>query len=139
MNISAEPGAVLVNRRAAPGGISKGPIYTCPMHPDVEQHLPGNCPKCGMSLEPRSITPGEEHANAELVDMTRRFGIGAALALPVLVLAMAHLLPGASHWASADWSRWTQFALSTPVGLWAGAPFFYWGGALLPPPAPRMF
>jgi Cu+-exporting ATPase len=65
--------------------------------------------------------------NAELIDMTRRFWIGAALSLPVLILSMAHLSPNASYWAESEWSRWLQFALSTPVVLWAGALFFQRG------------
>ncbi len=69
-------------------------IYTCPMHPEVQQDHPGECPKCGMTLEPKTATAGpDDEENAELRDMTRRFWIGAALALPVFVLAMAHLVP----------------------------------------------
>lgn len=103
------------------------PIYTCPMHPEVQQDHPGNCPKCGMTLELKTVTatPSEEE-NAELTDMTRRFWIGGALALPVFLLAMAHLIPALRHdnWVMGDTSRWIQFALSTPVVLWAGWPFF---------------
>ena len=102
-------------------------IYTCPMHPQIEQDHPGNCPICGMTLEPKNIVAGGEEENAELQDMTRRFWIGLALALPVFVLAMAHLLPHAPEWVASDPSRWLQFALSTPVVLWAGAPFFQRG------------
>src|ERR1035438_2814783 len=70
------------------------PIYTCPMHPEIQQDHPGSCPKCGMTLEPRTVTAGTDATeSAELRDMTRRFRIGAALALPVFVLAMAHLIP----------------------------------------------
>ena len=100
-------------------------IYTCPMHPEVQQETPGDCPKCGMALEPSAVTAVEEE-NPELADMTRRFWIGAALALPVFVLAMAHLVPSLRHesWASGDASRWIQFLLSTPVVFWAGWPFF---------------
>src|SRR5690606_26380095 len=70
-------------------------VYTCPMHPEVEQDHPGNCPKCGMALEPKNIAAGTDDENAELRDMTRRFWIGAALTLPVFVVAMGHLFPGA--------------------------------------------
>jgi len=103
------------------------PIYTCPMHPEVQQDHPGDCPKCGMALELQTVSPGaEEDDNAELRDMTRRLWIGGALALPVFVLAMAHLIPALGHesWVMSDASRWIQFALSTPVVLWAGWPFF---------------
>src|ERR1700694_4187543 len=70
------------------------PIYTCPMHPEVQQDHPGNCPKCGMTLELETVTAGtDEGDNAELRDMTKRFWIGGALTLPVFVLAMGHLIP----------------------------------------------
>ena len=100
-------------------------IYTCPMHPKVQQNHPGNCPKCGMTLELKNVSAAGED-NPELTDMTRRFWIGAALALPVFLLAMAHLIPSLGHesWIMGDTSRWIQFALSTPVVLWAGGPFF---------------
>jgi Cu+-exporting ATPase len=102
-------------------------IYTCPMHPEVQQERPGDCPKCGMALEPKTVTAGTgNEENKELRDMTRRFWLGAALTLPVFVLAMAHLIPALSHesWVMSDASRWIQFVLSTPVVLWAGWPFF---------------
>jgi Cu+-exporting ATPase len=102
-------------------------IYTCPMHPQIEQEHPGNCPICGMTLEPKTVVAGSEEDNAELRDMTRRFWIGAALALPVFILGMAHLFPNAPTWVASDWSRWLQFILSTPVVLWGGWPFFVRG------------
>jgi Cu+-exporting ATPase len=113
-------------------------IYTCPMHPEIEQDHPGNCPICGMALEPKTPIGGEEE-NAELRDMTRRFWIGAALALPVFILAMVHLFPNAPMWAASDWSRWLQFFLSTPVVLWAGAPFFQRGWQSVINQSPNMF
>src|ERR1039457_2377379 len=106
------------------------PIYTCPMHPEVQQDHPGNCPKCGMTLEPKTVTTGTDDAeNADLRDMTGRFKVGAVLALPVFVLAMAHLIPvlGKQSWVDSDVSRWLQFALATPVVWWAGWPFFQRG------------
>ena len=101
-------------------------IYTCPMHPEVQQDHPGDCPKCGMALEPSSISAATDDENHELNDMTRRFWIGAALTLPVLVLAMAHMIPSLRHeaWVTGDVSRWIQFVFSTPVVAWAGWPFF---------------
>jgi Cu+-exporting ATPase len=105
-------------------------IYTCPMHPEVEQDHPGSCPKCGMALELKESGAGNaEEDNAELTDMTRRFWIGAALTLPVFILAMAHMIPalGRQQWVTGDVSRWTQFLLTTPVVWWAGWPFFQRG------------
>ena len=106
------------------------PIYTCPMHPEVQQDHPGPCPICGMALEQMAVTAGtDEEENAELDDMTRRFWIGAALTVPVFVLAMAHMVPGlgSQPWVDSPASRWTQFALTTPVVWWAGWPFFLRG------------
>jgi Cu+-exporting ATPase len=105
-------------------------IYTCPMHPEVQQDHPGACPKCGMALEPKTVGAGTgDDENAELRDMTRRFWIGAALTLPVFVLAMVHVIPalGSQPWASSHVSRWIQFVLTTPVVCWAGWPFFQRG------------
>ncbi len=102
-------------------------IYTCPMHPQILQDHPGNCPICGMTLElqtPTAATVDED--DADLRDMTRRFWIGVALALPVFILAMAHTVPllARQSWIDGAASRWVQFALSTPVVWWAGWPFF---------------
>ena len=101
-------------------------IYTCPMHPEIEREQPGACPICGMALEPKTAA-AEPEEDGELRDMTRRMWIGALLALPVFVLAMAHLFSGAPHWVMGTASRWTQFALTTPVVLWSGWPFFVRG------------
>jgi Cu+-exporting ATPase len=115
----------LVAPKPGEGGSTSSTIYTCPMHPEVQQDHPGNCPKCGMALEPKTVSAVEEE-NPELIDMTRRFWVGGALALPVFLLAMAHLVPSLRHesWVMGDTSRWIQFVLSTPVVLWAGWPFF---------------
>ncbi len=106
-------------------------IYTCPMHPEVRQDHPGDCPKCGMALEPAAATAGaDDGEHAELRDMTRRFWIGVALALPVFLLAMSHLIPalGRQPWVNGQISRWTQFALAVPVVGWAGWPLLQRGG-----------
>ena len=87
-------------------------VYTCPMHPEVRQTGPGSCPICGMALEPLTVT-AEPPANHERADMTRRLWIATALTVPVVVLDMGRLGPA-----------WLQLILSTPVVLWAGAPFF---------------
>ena len=97
------------------------------MHPQIEQDHPGNCPICGMTLEPKTFVAGAEEENTELRDMTRRFWIGAALSVPVFILAMWHIFPSAPHWVQSDLSRWAQFVLSTPVVLWCGWPFFQRG------------
>ncbi len=105
-------------------------IYTCPMHPEVQQAHPGNCPKCGMALEAMAGGTGtDERENAELRDMTKRFWTGAALTLPVFILAMAHLIPalGRQPWVEGQGSRWTQCVLTIPVVCWAGWPFFLRG------------
>jgi len=99
--------------------------YTCPMHPEVVQDEPGDCPKCGMALEPRTVTVEEEESE-ELVDMRRRFWGSAALALPVLVLAMSEMVPGRPLHAVVP-NRiqiWIQLVLATPAVLWGGWPLF---------------
>jgi Cu+-exporting ATPase len=108
------------------GSSTANPIYTCPMHPEVQQDHAGACPKCGMALEPMTASAGTgDEESAELHDMTRRFWMGAALALPVFLLAMAHLIPalGRQPWVESQVARWIQFALATPVVWWAGWPF----------------
>jgi Cu+-exporting ATPase len=102
-----------------------GAIYTCPMHPEVRQEGPGSCPKCGMALEPESpVLDGED--NSELRDMTRRFWVSLVLSVPVLALSMGEMVPGLdlSRHLGPVASGWIQFALSAPVVLWTGWPFF---------------
>lgn len=98
-------------------------IYTCPMHPQIRRPGPGNCPICGMALEPETVTT-ETGPSHELVDMTRRFWIGLALALPVVVLEMGGHLIDLHMLVGAQTSNWIQLVLATPVVLWAGWPFF---------------
>ncbi|MBU0499128.1 MAG: heavy metal translocating P-type ATPase [Gammaproteobacteria bacterium] len=108
-----------------------GAVYTCPMHPEIQQGHPGACPKCGMALEPRTpagVTSGEGR-NEELIDMSRRFWLSAILVVPLFMLAMAaDLAPG---WLPAGLSmrevQWIEFLLATPVVLWGGWPFFLRG------------
>ena len=99
---------------------SSTPLYTCPMHPEIERDQPGDCPICGMALELKTISADSAEDDSDLIDMTRRFWIGAALTLPVFLLAMSHLIPHTPSWLSDDESRWIQFVLSTPVVLGAG-------------------
>ena len=98
--------------------------YTCPMHPEIRRPGPGSCPICGMALEPVMVSV-DSGPNPELVDMTRRFWIGAVLAIPVFLLEMgAHFIPGAEEAIGARALSWIQLVLATPVVLWAGWPFF---------------
>ncbi len=102
--------------------------YVCPMDPEVNESEPGPCPKCGMALEPRTLTL-EQKENPELVEMTRRFWISFALSFPVLVLAMGEMIPGQplEQIISKAMGRWMQFALATPVVLWGGWPLLQRG------------
>jgi P-type Cu+ transporter len=111
----------------SPVAAAPGSIYTCPMHPEIEQNGPGACPICGMALEPKTISAATVEDDSELTDMTRRLWIGTVLTLPVFFLAMSHLIPQAPDWLSGSASRWVQFLLTTPVVLWAGWPFFVRG------------
>ena len=97
--------------------------YTCPMHPQVRQLGPGNCPICGMALEP-VLASAEQGESPELRDMTRRFWIGTALTAPVFALEMGGHLTNLSHLVGQQQSNWIQLVLGTPVVLWAGWPFF---------------
>ncbi|MDQ4062042.1 MAG: heavy metal translocating P-type ATPase [Pseudomonadota bacterium] len=121
----AEPERYLAPRRQAEE-VPPGTIYTCPMHPEVRQEGPGTCPICGMGLEPETVT-ADTGPNPELVDMTRRFWIGLALALPVFLLEMGGHLFGLAHAIGERTSIWIQALLATPVVLWAGWPFFVRG------------
>ncbi|MGK2913576.1 MAG: heavy metal translocating P-type ATPase [Porticoccaceae bacterium] len=117
-------------RKSAPDTLpaAGGTIYTCPMHPEVRQDHPGNCPICGMALEPLQITAAEEE-NPELKDMTRRFWVGVVLTIPAVFLAMGGLIPGVSMEALVPHAlgMWLELALATPVVLWGGWPFFVRG------------
>ena len=106
--------------------VPEGTIYTCPMHPDIRQVGPGNCPICGMALEPDVVT-ADSGPNPELIDMTRRFWIGLALALPVFLLEMGGHIFDLHALISPQASNWVQLILATPVVLWAGWPFFVRG------------
>ena len=101
--------------------------YTCPMHPEIIRSQPGPCPICGMALEPREAT-GDE-SSAELRDTTRRFWIGVILTAPILGLMVSDLIPGdpLRRLLGSGPALWMQFALSTPVVLWCGWPFFQRG------------
>ena len=120
---TAEPDRYLQQQEANEPETPPGTIYTCPMHPEIRQVGPGSCPICGMALEPELVT-ADAAPNAELADMRRRFWVGLVLSLPVLALEMGGHLTNLHMVLGAQLSNWVQFALATPVVLWAGMPFF---------------
>ncbi len=119
----ADPLRYLEPQQAKQQPVPEGAIFTCPMHPEIRQQGPGSCPICGMALEPELVSL-DDGPNPELADMSRRFWICLALTLPVFVLEMGSHLFGFGHAIGQQTSNWVQFALATPVVLWAGWPFF---------------
>jgi Cu+-exporting ATPase len=120
-----------------PAAVAPGTIWTCPMHPQIRQDHPGNCPICGMALEP--LEPSLDDApNPELIDMSRRFWASAVLTVPLVIIAM---VPEFLGWEILPMrtAMWVQLALSTPVVLWGGWPFFdrFWSS--LVNRSPNMF
>ena len=114
---SATPG------QSDPGQLASGTIYTCPMHPEIRRNEPGNCPKCGMTLEPVMPTLDEDE-NPELADFQRRFWWTLPLTVIAVILAMfGHRL----EWFHGTQQSWFELILTTPVILWAGWPFFVRG------------
>ncbi|MBV8226298.1 MAG: heavy metal translocating P-type ATPase [Verrucomicrobia bacterium] len=103
-----------------------GTIYTCPMHPEIEQDHPGQCPKCGMTLEPKTVGGVNEEEQREIRSLSIKFWVGLALTIPVLILAMGKHIPGLhlDNLIPVTFSKWLELILSTPVVLWAGAMFF---------------
>ncbi len=120
-----DPVGYLSGEAKKPAPAVEGGKYTCPMHPEIVNDGPGDCPICGMALEPMTVS-AEEEENPELIDMTRRFWVSAALTLPVLLIAMGEMLPGFDPYAllGEKFSGYIQGALATPVVLWGGWPFF---------------
>lgn len=106
--------------------MAEGTIYTCPMHPQIRQVGPGNCPICGMALEPE-MPSADTGPSAEYLDMRRRFWIGLALTMPVFLLEMGGHLVDLHSAIAPQTSNWIQLVLATPVVLWAGWPFFVRG------------
>ncbi len=105
-----------------------GTVYTCPMHPEIEQVGPGSCPICGMALEPKGVPDADAGPNPELVDFRRRFVVGAALTVPLVVIAMGPMLGlPVDAWLGAGVARWLELVLATPVVLWCGWPFLVRG------------
>ncbi len=127
------------NLVSSPATPQAGVEYVCPMHPEIVRTVPSNCPICGMALEPRTASL-EEGPNPELVDMSRRFWISLPLSIVVFVMGMSEMIPGqpVQH-ALGSYYSWIQFALATPVVLWAGKPFFERGVESIRNRHPNMF
>jgi P-type Cu+ transporter len=148
----SDPESFLKPRVEGPQGSASDALYTCPMHPEIVQHGPGACPKCGMALEPMTVS-ADDGPNPELVDMTRRFWIATAIGAPVFLLAMADMLGVFRAWhttlflggaspvevAPMTIVNWIGLLCSTPVVLWAGWPFFERGWASIRSRQPNMF
>ncbi|WP_443024226.1 heavy metal translocating P-type ATPase, partial [Sneathiella sp.] len=118
----------------------QGAEYTCPMHPEIVQDIPGDCPKCGMALEIMGVPDGTEEPNPELADFTRRLWVSAFMAIPLLILTMGPMvgLP-IREWLGERVSIWCELALSTPVVLWAALPFFKRGWSSIINRSPNMW
>ena len=125
---SADPDRYMGDAPKRTEQVPEGAIWTCPMHPEVQQSAPGNCPICGMALEPMTPTLSDG-PSPEYADMKRRFVIGLILALPVVALEMGGHLTGLRHMLDGRVANLVQMALATPVVLWAGWPFFERGWA----------
>jgi Cu+-exporting ATPase len=131
--LSAKPGSCpkcgMALEPTQPSAATERAQYTCPMHPQIVRDGPGSCPICGMALEPRTVTA--QAANPELISMTRRLWIGAALTLPLLAIMVSDILPGhpLQQLLQGRLLGWFELALATPVVLWGGWPFFERGWA----------
>jgi len=134
----AEPERYLTEPEAEE--MPEGTIYTCPMHPEVRQVGPGNCPICGMALEPQQVSL-EDGPDPEYLDMRRRFWISAVFTLPLFLYAMCEMLPRnpPGRLIPGEWAQWLQLALATPVVAWGALPFFNRAIASLRGWNPNMF
>ncbi|GBH32363.1 heavy metal translocating P-type ATPase [Sphingobium xenophagum] len=123
----ANPEAYLNDAPRPEPEATPGAIWTCPMHPEVRQEGPGTCPICGMALEPEEPSL-DDAPNPELVDFTRRTWVAGILTIPLLLVSMVSELLG-FQFVPGEWNHWVQFALTVPIVLWAGWPFFERGWA----------
>ena len=135
----ADPDAHL-SEADKPKPAPKGTQYTCPMHPEIVRDHPDDCPKCGMALEPMGVPDPNEGPNPELVDFTRRLWVSALCAVPLLILTMGPMvgLP-VRGWLGESLAVWIEFALATPVVLWAALPFFKRGWSSIVNRSPNMW
>lgn len=135
----AEPEKYL-GERPAPEPMPAGTVYTCPMHPEIVSEVPGDCPICGMALEPAGVPAADAGPNPELIDFTRRLIVSALLSVPVLVIAMGPMvgLP-IRDWMGETAAKWAELILATPVVLWAAAPFFKRAWASVKNKSPNMW
>jgi Cu+-exporting ATPase len=135
----AEPEKYLGDR-PAPEPMPQGTKYTCPMDPEIIRDEPGDCPICGMALEPMGVPTGNEGPNPELIDFTRRFWVSLSLAIPLMIISMGPMvgLP-VRDWLGERVAVWAEFALATPVVLWAAYPFFKRGWASIRNRSPNMW
>src|SRR5262249_49393582 len=101
-------------------------IYTCPMHPEIEQDHPGACPKCGMTLEPKTLGVGDQDEQRDVNSLAGKFWTAIVLTIPVLIIAMGHAMPRLHIDAIVprQIGKWIEFGLTTPAVLWAGGFFF---------------
>ncbi len=117
----ADPAKYLSKEDRIEAPMSAGTIFTCPMHPQIRQEGPGNCPICGMALEPELPSEDDSAALKEIASVSRKFWASALLTAPVVILAMA---PHLGLWRAPAWSPWVEFALASIVVLWGGSSFF---------------
>ena len=135
---SSEPDKHLSGRPALEP-MPEGTLYTCPMDPEIIREEPGDCPICGMALEPMGVIAADVGPNPELIDFTNRFWVGAALTVPLLVLAMGPMLGlPVREWLGAS-ASWAEMILASPIVLWCAAPFFKRGWASIINQSPNMW
>ncbi len=122
----ADPGAILSGEQDE--DVPEASIFTCPMHPEIEQVGPGTCPLCGMALEPKdaALAATEDEESPELLEMQRRFWVCLGPAALVFLVSMSEMVPGQPLEKVLPWTwrAWGQLVLTTPVVLWGAAPFF---------------
>jgi Cu+-exporting ATPase len=113
-----------IDGTSRPEPMPEGTLYTCPMDPEIVQEGPGDCPICGMALEPMGVPSADRGPNPELVDFTRRGWIGAALTVPLFIIAMAPMVGLPVRAWLGPWAPWLELVLAAPVVLWVAQPFF---------------